>query len=226
MERTFIGAVLVVLGLLGGAAPAAAHAPGDERAFAAAGVARYSGRTNQAGLHLPPWDRIEVWGTVFKVKPAIGAPVTVIPFAAGIPPITLAVASAVAGETCEDEAPPWLVGLTPVTRTDFFDAAPAAADRAAAHPFDVAVLFPAADGAAYMAPADVDEADMPEDFGRAHVRGAVDLDGDRRADVLFINYCTKRFERDKSFTQCDYVSTLTYRRAADGWLVVDETQPC
>jgi hypothetical protein len=228
MKRQIIWVASVVFGLQGGLVPAAGYGndDGDGRAFATATVARYSGHTNQAGLHLPPWDRVEIWGVAFKDKPAIGAPVTVIPFAAAVPPMTLSVASVAGGESCAGEEPPWLVGLEPVTRTDFFDAAPVAADRAAAYPFDVAVVYPAAESAAYLAPADIDEAAMPDDFGRSHIHGAVDLSGDRRADVLFIKYCTKRLERDQPYTQCDYVSTRTYHRTSGGWRVVDETQPC
>jgi len=226
MGRLVVWVVLAVLVSAGRMAPAAASGMDDGRAFVTAGVVRYSQRTDRFGLHLPPWDRVEIWGLEFKDEPAIGAPVTVVPFAAGILPVTLTVAAAAAGETCAEEEPPWLITLSPVTRADFYDAVPVTKERAAAYPFDVAVIYPAAEDAAYVAPADIDPTDIPDGFGRIHIRGAVDLDHDRHADVLFVNFCTKAHERDQPYTRCDYVSSRTYLRAAGDWLVVAETQPC
>jgi len=205
----------------------AGQAAENVRDFAIARVIRTSDQTNEAGRHLPPWDRVEIWGISFKTKPMIGDRVTVVVLAPGLPSLGLTIRNVAAQVACVDDDPPrWQIELDPVTRADFFAASPIDDDRAAETPFDAAVLYPAVPTASRVDRRDIDPASIPDGLNRPNVSGAVDLTGDGRPEVLFLDFCTKVSERALDPSQCDYHSSRTYVRSTGQWDRFDEAQPC
>ena len=191
-------------------------------------VLRWSENKNKHGRMQPPWTKVEVTNIGMKRRPNKGELVTVVPFALKIQPLTLKVTGTKKGTKCIDSEPDWWeVKLEPVTRKDFYAASPVAKDRAQEYPFDVAVLYPAARTARFVARASVKRGDVPKRFGRHNIVAGVDLTGNRQPDILYLKYCTKAYERQKPYWRCEgYTSSATYARRRGRWRKIDSSGPC
>lgn len=105
-------------------------------------VMRSSARQNADGQSPPPWTKVELSTFEFTSRPAVGAVVTILPLGDGLAPLGLKVTK-VAREMNECTAESfWRADLQPVSRRDFFVAAPLAG-RNAESPFDVLLIYPA-----------------------------------------------------------------------------------
>lgn len=58
-------------------------------------------------------------------------------------------------------------------------------------------------------------AELPGDVDVGHIRAALDLDGDRRADALLVKYCSDRSA--ESIDGCDYVFAEIWQRVRSQW---------
>lgn len=189
-------------------------------------VWRKSETKDDHGMHVPPWKEIKVTNVVaFKRKPVVGSKVTVIPLAAGIPPLDLRIVKAEKREDACDEGLPawWEVELEPIKLKEFFDFEPAAG-RAAQFPFDVAVLYPAVKVARQMNKGQLVKGMLPKGVAINTVKAALDLTDDGKPDVVIVEYCCG--DAKKPADGCDYACGKTFKKFRNTWRLVDTSAPC
>jgi hypothetical protein len=185
-------------------------------------VRRQSGAPN--GEIGPPWIRIEITGVGFRSPPQTAAAVTVVPFAPDAPSFPLTIESGRRAGSCGRPPQPWWeVGLAPATAPALHKVK-AMTYRAENVPIDVAVIFPAAEGARYIARDRLPKSDIPGGFAPQAVKGAVDLDKDGKADLVFLEFCCGT--KDKVFPQCFSTCSAVYRRVKGKWVLLGKASPC
>jgi hypothetical protein len=189
-------------------------------------VWRISENKDEHGSFLPPWKEIRITNIFeFKRRPAIGNKVTVIPLAVDIPPLDLRILKAEEKENACDESMPdwWEVELEPIKLKEFFEIAPIL-NRAAEYPFDVAIIYPAVKVARQMKKDQLTRAMLPKGVSINTVKAAIDLTGDRKPEVVIVEYCCGRMK--KPADECDYTCGKTFKRLRNAWKLVDTSAPC
>jgi len=185
-------------------------------------IARTSKRTNRHGNNIPPWTSAQIFVDGFKVRLKAGVDVTVVPLAAGVQPFALKVRSVKAVERCGGEAKVWQPKLPAVRRADLL-----AHKVADGHQFDALVLYPTRKRARFVSPKRLPKSAIPKGFRRHNLMGGVDLNGDRRADLLFVAFCVKAHERHmKPGPKCEYIGSSIYKRRGRRWVVHKDYLPC
>lgn len=202
--------------------PAPPGSPGNAFEARIGTVRRHSGAPN--GEIGPPWTRIEITGVGFRSEPQRGAKVTVVPFSTEAPSFPLTITVARQAGTCGAAPHPWWeVGLAPVTAPELHKVK-ALTYRAENVPIDAAVISPAAEGARYIEGARLPQSDVPGGYAAKAVKGAVDLDKDGKADVVFLEFCCGT--KDKVFPQCFSTCSAVYRRIDNKWVLLGKASPC
>lgn len=189
-------------------------------------VWRISENKGDHGRFLPPWKEIRI-GNVFEFKrrPAIGDKVTVVPLIVDIQPLDLRILKAEEKEDACDESLPhwWEVELEPIKQKEFFEIAPIL-NRAAEFPFDVAIIYPAVKVARQMTKDQLTRAPLPKGVSPSTVKASIDLTGDRKPEVIIVEYCCGRTKKPP--VDCDYTCSKTFKRLRNGWKLVETSAPC
>jgi len=189
-------------------------------------VWRTSETKDSRGMYLPPWKEIKVTNIFrFKRKPVVGSKVTVIPLAAGIPPLDLRIIKTEKKvDACDERLPAsWEVELEPIKLQKFFDVEPAA-NRAAEFPFDVAILYPAVKVARQINEGQLVKGTFPKGISIDTVKVALDLTDDGKPDVIIVEYCCGGTK--KPADTCDYTCGKTFKKLRNVWKLVDTLAPC
>jgi len=187
-------------------------------------VMRESGIADAHGIDQPPWKQITIANVAFDKKPIIGDTVTVITLRSDISPFDLRISTAEQGEGCDAGSPgSWMVELEPVTQQTFFEV-PSPPDRNAEYPFDVVVTYPAVKGVALLRNDQLQAATLPTGIALNTITAAIDLDDDRKPDLVIAQYCCG--DTNKPVNECDYTCSKTFRKARNVWRVVETSGPC
>lgn len=172
----------------------------------------------------PPWRLIEITKVGFKVKPKPGTKVTVVPLSAKAPSFSLSVVDTARQAACGRPPKPWFSLLFSSIDSPQLKAIDPWPFRGEDVPIDVAVLFPEVKGARFIERKNVPQSDIPGGFRQRTVHGAIDLDGDAKADVLILQYC--RLDKTKIFPECNAVTGRVYRRVKGKWELIGKPTPC
>ena len=174
----------------------------------------------------PPWKRITVANIFgFKRKPRVGAAVTVITLRSEFAPLDLRILKAEQKEDpCNASLPRlWEVELEPVTQREFFDVLPPT-DRNDVYPFDVVIIYPAVKSARQIDRNQLKRATLPKRALINTVKAAIDLNVDRKPDVIVTAYCC--LAPTKPVNECDYTCGKTFKRVGNSWKLVETSGPC
>ncbi|MCZ6858686.1 MAG: hypothetical protein O7I42_00130 [Alphaproteobacteria bacterium] len=177
-----------------------------------------------SGEARPPWRLVEITKVGFKVNPKAGTKVTVVPLTTKAPSFSLSVVDSAQKPACGQPRKPWFsVLLTSVDSPQLktIDPWPYRGEDV---PIDVAVLFPEVRGARFIARKQVPQSDIPGGFLQRTVHGAIDLDGDAKADVLILQYCWS--DPKLIFPECNAVTGRVYRRVKGKWKLIGKPTPC
>lgn len=172
----------------------------------------------------PPWRLVEITKVGFKVNPKAGAMVTVVPLTGKAPSFSLSVVDSARKPACGRPRKPWFSVLLSSVDSAELKAIDPWPYRGEDVPIDVAVLFPEVKGARFIERKDVPQSDIPGGFLRRTVHGAIDLDGDAKADVLILQYCWS--DPKMIFPECNAVTGRVYRRVKGKWKLIGKPTPC
>ena len=171
-----------------------------------------------------PWKQITIQGVSFKTQPRVGNAVTVIALGSGIPPFELRILKAERKDNPCDESLPdfWEVELEALTQREFFDA-PSPRERNPVYPFDVVVLYPAVKIARQIGKEQLNREMLPKGVSINTVKAAIDLNDDRKPDVVVVEYCCQAAQKPG---ECDYTCGKTFKKVRNLWKLVDSYTPC
>ncbi len=189
-------------------------------------VWRISDNKDEHGSLLPPWKEIRITNIFeFKRSPVIGEKVTVIPLDADISPLDLRVIKAQKKENpCNERLPNWWeVELEPIKLKEFFEIEPIPT-RAAEFPFNVAIIYPAVKVARQMKKEQLMRGALPKGVSINTVKAAIDLNDDRKLDVVIVEYCCG--DTKKPADDCDYTCGKTFKKVRNSWKLIDTRTPC
>ncbi|MHA1538309.1 MAG: hypothetical protein ACTSUD_12190 [Alphaproteobacteria bacterium] len=172
----------------------------------------------------PPWRLVEITKVGFKVNPKAGTKVTVVPLTTKAPSFSLSVVDSAKKPACGSPSRPWFQVLLSEVDSAALRAVDAWPYRGENLPIDVAVFFPEVKGARFIERGKVPQSDIPGGFLRRTVHGAIDLDGDARPDVIFLQYC--RGDAKKIFPECNALTGRVYRRIQGKWQPIGKPTPC
>ena len=172
----------------------------------------------------PPWRLVEITKVGFKVNPKPGTKVTVVPLSAKAPSFSLSVVDTARQAACGRPRKPWFSLLFSSVDSPQLKAVDPWPYRGEDVPIDVAVLFPEVKGARFIERKNVPPSDIPDGFRQRTVHGAIDLDGDAKADVLILQYCW--VDKTKVFPECNAVTGRVYRRVKGKWELIGKPTPC
>lgn len=172
----------------------------------------------------PPWRLVEITKVGFKVNPKAGTKVTVVPLTGKAPSFSLSVVDSAQKPACGQPAKPWFSVLLSSVDSPQLKAIDPWPYRGEDLPIDVAVLFPEVRGAKFIEREQVPQSDIPGGFLRRTVHGAIDFDGDAKADVLILQYCQGNPKR--IFPECTAVTGRVYRRVKNEWKLIGKPTPC
>lgn len=172
----------------------------------------------------PPWRLVEITKVGFKVKPKPGTKVTVVPLTAKAPSFSLSVVDSARQAACGRPRKPWFSVLLSAVDSAELKAIDPWPYRGEDLPIDVAVLFPEVRGARFIERSQVPQSDIPGGYLQRTVHGAIDLDGDAKADVLILQYCWS--DAKKIFPECNAVTGRVYRRVKGKWKLIGKPTPC
>ena len=177
-----------------------------------------------SGEARPPWRLVEITKVGFHVNPKPGTKVTVVPLTAKAPSFSLSVVDSAQKPACGNPRKPWFSLLLSAVDSAELKAIDPWPYRGEDVPIDVAVLFPEVKGARFIARKKVPQSDIPGGFLQRTVHGAIDLDGDAKADILILQYCWS--DPKKIFPECNAVTGRVYRRIKGEWKVIGKPTPC
>jgi hypothetical protein len=153
----------------------------------------------------------------FKRRPRRGQKVTIVPFYRKLPSFGMRVISSKRGTACTDEVW-WQVKFRPVWRRALL----AKFRQKAALPvldLEAAVLFPPNKRAAFVPAQKITQ--LPPGFKARQLRGAVDLNGDGRADLFYLDLCAAGGGKP-----CPSEGSAIYLREGKTWKQVERSDPC
>ena len=171
-----------------------------------------------------PWKRITITGVTLKTSPRVGDAVTVIALGSGIAPFELRILKAEHKQNPCDEALPafWEVELEALTQKQMFDAL-SPRERNPAYPFDVVVIYPAVKIARQIGNDQLDREMLPKGVPINTVKAAIDLNDDRKPDVVVVEYCCQETQKPG---ECDYTCGKTFKKVRNLWKLIDSYTPC
>ena len=174
----------------------------------------------------PPWKQITITNIFgFKKRPVVGEKVTVITVGSDISSFDLRIIKAQKkNAACNERLPPeWEVELEPLKQKSFFEVAPPS-DRNGEYPFDVVILYPAVKTAQQVRRAQLELKTLPSGVVLDTVKAAIDLNDDRKPDVVVMEYCCE--QETKPAKECDYTCSKTFKKVTNAWKLVDTSAPC
>lgn len=173
----------------------------------------------------PSWEQITIANIFgFKKRPVVGESVTVVAIGSDIQPLRLRILSTEEKEDCDKRLRPfWEVKLEPLTQKRFFDV-PSPPHRSAEFPFDVVVIYPAVKVAQQIKRDQLKRESLPNGVIIDTVKAAIDLDDDRKPDVVVTQYCCS--DKKKLTDECDYVCGKTFKKVGNLWKLVNTSMPC
>jgi hypothetical protein len=124
---------------------------------------------------------------------------------------------------CDESLPrAWEVELEPLTQKQVFDA-PSPRERNPAYPFDVVVIYPAVKIAHEMRKDQLNREMLPRGVSINTVKAAIDLNDDRKPDVVVVEYCCLQTQQPP---ECDYTCGKTFKKVKNIWKLFDSYAPC
>lgn len=174
----------------------------------------------------PPWKQITIANIFgFKKRPVVGQKVTVVTVGSGIPAFDLRIIKAQNRKNpCSERLPPeWEVELEPIKQKIFFDVS-SPSDRRAEFPFDVVILYPAVKTAQQIRKPQLKLETLPRGVVVDTVKAAIDLNVDRKPDVVEMEYCCE--QETKPAKECNYTCSKTFKKVKNVWKLVDTSAPC
>lgn len=173
----------------------------------------------------------EIYGH-FLNRPKIGESVTVIPLEVDFEAFDLKIASVTKSpENCGDETPTlrWEFKLEKTTRKDILAIEPFR-DMSRAHPFNVAIIYPAVKFAKLIEINELKSETLPKSVTANTIYTAIDLTNDKTPDLL---YAESRYE-DHTIAlgevvkgiECSDTSMRYYQKTKNGWKLIDLQRAC
>jgi hypothetical protein len=161
-------------------------------------------------------------------RPQAGALVTIIPLGLNLAATQTRIASVKAIENpCSRSLPRlWEVAIEPLTQEAYVKAPSANTSNADGdyYPFDVCVIYPAVEQAQLLNRGLLEVATLPAKTLLENVELAVDLNRDRKPELVLVKFCCGKPQLRNS--DCDQTCEKVYLLAAGAWQELDSRTPC
>ena len=172
------------------------------------------------------WKQITITNIFgFSRRPVVGDSVSVIALGAEMEPLSLRILKAQHKDNACDKrlAGEWEVELESITSSKFFQTT-TPGDRSVDYPFDVVILYPAVKTARQLDKKQLARDALPRGVMTNTIKAAIDLDEDRKPDILVLEYCC--LNPKQSTKECDYTCGKTYKKMNNTWRIVRTSAPC
>jgi len=182
------------------------------------------------GTARPPWTRVDIAKIGLRGEAEKGKPATVVPFSEKTEAFRLPIVDAQKRSTCAATGKPWwAITLAPAKQEALRSVAPNRY-RDADKPIDAAVIYPAQENALFIEPILIPQSTIPDKFLPKTLVGGVDLNGDGKSDLLFLEYCCR--DRTKTVPECIATCTRVYwlkkdeKTKKESWKLIGRLAPC
>jgi hypothetical protein len=183
-----------------------------------------------AGEPRPPWKRVDIAKVGLRGEAEKGKAATVVPFSEKTETFRLPIIEATKRNACAATGKPWwAIKLAPANRAKL-RSVPPNRYRDADKPIDAAVIYPAQKDALFIEPLLIPKSDIPEKFLPKTLVGGVDLNGDGKSDLMFLEYCCR--DRTKTVPECLATCTRVYwlkkdkKTKKESWKLIGRLAPC
>lgn len=182
------------------------------------------------GTARPPWKQVDIAKVGLRGEAEKGKPATIVPFSEKADAFQLAILDVQKRNSCAATGKPWWsIKLPPAKRPDLRGIAPNRY-RDADKPIDAAVIYPAQENALFIEPLLIPKSDIPDKFLPKTLVGGVDLNGDGKSDLMFLEYCCR--DRTKTVPECIATCTRVYwlkkdeKTKKESWKLIGRLAPC
>ena len=184
---------------------------------------RHSETIDENGWMLPPYRSAKI-KMGFEDEPQIGEKVTVIPLQVKLEPFHLKISKVT--KTKNSGCPVnsekefyWAIDLETVTDKEILEIKPVGNARDQM-PFGVFVIYPSVEFAKSLDKSSISKTILPTDVSLKRVASAIDLDNDRKPDLLSIYFCCGDPEKETA-EKCPYLCQKHYRKTAGMWKIFE-----
>jgi hypothetical protein len=182
------------------------------------------------GTARPPWTRVDIAKVGLHGEAEKGKPATVVPFSEKTEAFQLPILDAQKRSSCAATGKPWwAITLAPATQAAL-RSVPPNRYRDADKPIVAAVIYPAQKDALFIEPLLIPKSDIPDKFLPKTLVGGVDLNGDGKSDLMFLEYCCR--DRTKTVPECIATCTRVYwlkkdeKTKKESWKLIGRLAPC
>ncbi len=196
--------------------------------FGITDLRRISENKDKGGLLFPPYDYAEIRNADF-VKAKVGEKYTIISLDVNINPFQLPIVKVTKTENggCDETEPNflWVIEFERITNREILEISPVN-NSTPEFPFDVFLIYPAVEFAKNISHSKLTAEMLPKNLTIKTIRAAIDLDNDKRPDLLEILFCC-RDESSSPKENGDCLMCLKlFKRINGKWKLVDEASPC
>jgi len=182
------------------------------------------------GTARPPWTRVDIAKVGLRGEAEKGKPATIVPFSEKADAFALKIVDAQKRNSCAATGKPWwALTLAPAKQKALQSVAPNRY-RDADKPIDAAVIYPAQKDALFIEPLLIPKSTIPDKFLPKTLVGGVDLNGDGKSDLMFLEYCCR--DRTKTVPECIATCTRVYwlkkdeKTKMESWKLIGRLAPC
>lgn len=195
--------------------------------FGVTHLRRISNNKDEGGLLLPPFGHAEI-DTAHFVEVEAGEKYTIVPLNVNIKPFQLPIikATKTTNGGCDEKEPDflWVVEFERITNKEILEIA-GVGHSTPEYPFDVFLIYPAVKFAKNILQSELEAGMLPKDISVNTVEAAIDLDNDKKPDLIEVRYCcSDKFISPKE-NDC-YTCLKLFKKVKGIWKLVDEAMPC
>ena len=177
---------------------------------------------------MPPFETAEI-GIGLYQKPKAGEKVTIVPLQVNLEPFQLSILKSdkQKNEGCDTGGIErkffWNVELEKIINKEILEIKPIKYDNQEL-PFEVFIIYPAVEFAKNLPSEELKQEMIPKGVTISTVEAAIDLDNDKKPDLLYIEFCCG--DKSKRADNCDYNCLEWFKKFNGIWKKVDSANPC
>lgn len=190
-------------------------------------VSRESTQKNEGGQMTKPFYEAEIRISL-KNQPKIGEKVTAIPLNVNLESFQLSITKTERKEeacTGDKKEYYWNTEIEKLTNRSILEIEPLR-NRADEYPFEVAIIYPSVNFAINIKNSELSTDTLPKKVSLNTVKAAIDLDNDKKPDLLEILFCCSNpTETWNENTDC-YICQKSFKKVSGFWKLVNSATPC
>ncbi len=190
-------------------------------------IIRNSDQKDGNGWMIPPFKEAEVQISLYN-KPQVGEKVTILPLKVNIEPFQLTITEFLETEAypCNDLKKNFYgdVIFEKINNKKILEIEPVE-NNVSQMPFEFLAIYPAVSFAKSIEKAELTTEMLPKGVSVETVKGAVDLDNDKRPDILEILFCCSNSSIAPNDT-CKFICQKTFKKIGGKWKLINSADHC